>query len=60
MTTVPFLLVYILSLILIYNLGSEDKENNDCLGFFFPTLITIKYSANARMIQTETLYPTLF
>ena len=34
MTTVPFLLAYILSLILIYNLGSEDKENNDCLGFF--------------------------
>lgn len=32
MTTVPFLLAYILSLILIYNLGSEDKENNDCLG----------------------------
>ena len=59
MTTVPFLLAYILSLILIYNLGSKDKENNDCLGFF-PTLITIKYSANARMIQTETLYTTLF
>ena len=39
MTTVPFLLVYILSLILIYNLGSEDKENNDCLELFFPPLL---------------------
>ena len=40
MTTVPFLLAYILSFILIYNLGSEDKENNDCLGFFlFPPLL---------------------
>ena len=28
MTTVPFLLAYILTWNLIYNLGSEDKGNN--------------------------------